>query len=68
VFCSSPPALLVNKIEIAEARFLVGVRLEKYGFSREFVCRRDCIVAGRPALKGIRYVCAKKVWDAKQKR
>ena len=39
-----PVTLLMNKIEIAEARLLMGVGFQKRSFSRELVRRRDCIV------------------------
>src|ERR1700738_2502376 len=45
VFCGSLPSLLVNQIKIAERRFLVSIQFKKHSFSREFVGRRDGIVA-----------------------
>ena len=46
MFYGSPPALLVNRIEIAERRFLMRIQFKKSDFSREFVGCRDGIVAG----------------------
>ena len=45
VLCGSLPSLLMNQIKVAERPFLVSIQFKKHSFSREFVGRRDGIVA-----------------------